>query len=152
MTPSLHAVALPGDQILQALPLVQVTWPSTNARAWQSYVDFINSRTGGAASGVIALGDDGNYLSGLMVYEVEHDLEQGAILTVHLFTAVDLANSDTPVRALIETAQAKAAALGCGSLQIRLYEEQTTLGTQLRSLGLSDRAGYLWLRTARVTH
>src|SRR5262245_2150348 len=138
MVNQLRPVALAGNQILHALPLVQVTWPSANAASWQRYVAFLGNRTKGDGPGVIALCDNDSYITGLLVYELEQDLEEGAILTVHLSTGLDLANSPLPTRAILEAAAAKAQQLGCGSVQIRLYEQQTVLGAQLRGLGLSE--------------
>jgi hypothetical protein len=148
MNQSLRSMALSGKQLPRALPLVRATWPGVGAQDWLTYVGFLTARTKGEEAGVIALGDPSDYLSGLLVYEAERDLQQGRVLTVPLFTVIDLANSVTPVRALLEAAKAKAADLGCGGLQVRLYPEQAALAMRLRLLGLSDRVGSLWQRLA----
>jgi hypothetical protein len=141
-------MVLSGGLVAQALPLVQITWPHVDAAAWRRYTEFLAERTGDHEAGALALGDPEDYLNGLVVYEVEQDIHHGRVLTVHLFTAVDLANSVAPVQALLDGAATKAMDLSCNSLQIRLYNEQAALGARLRSLGLSDRAGYLWKRIA----
>jgi hypothetical protein len=134
------------DEVLEVLPVVQLAWPGTNRQSWQRYVAFVRARSRGGSAGVLALRDPANYSSGAIVYETERDLAEGAIFTVHLFTAVDLARSRSPVAALHEAALTKARDLGCVSMQIRLYHGQMALGAALRGLGFSDRAGYLWKR------
>jgi hypothetical protein len=127
---------------------VRLTWPRVDQRGWEEFVAFIRNRAGGDGAGVIALGDEANYLSGLIVYESEHDLEEGRVLTLHLFTAVDLVNSLAPIHSLYRTATAKADELGCGGLQVRLHADQAAIAVHLRALGLSERAGYLWKKLA----
>src|SRR5262245_1276858 len=144
MTHQMRAVHLSGGQILRALPLVQLTWPGADYDAWERYVAFVQGRTNGKGSGVIALGDEDDYVSGLIVYESERDLEVGAILTIHLFTALDLANSGKPIRMMLDAAVKQAADLRCDSLQIRLHPEQAASAAHLRALGLVDRGGCLW--------
>ena len=146
MKPPLNTVALAGNQVSQALPLVQVTWPEVDAAAWLRFVRSLTSRT--EKSGVLALQDAADYLCGLLVYEVENDLRAGLILTIHVFTAMDLANSAEVVQALLEAATLKAVDFGCTGVQIRVSGEQAALAARVRGLGYTERAGYLWKRIA----
>ncbi len=142
----LNAVILPEDQISQAFPLVQVTWPEIDMAAWRDYVQFFRGRTGKKNTGVIAIRDSDNYVCGVLVYEVERDIKDGLQLTVHLLTAADLANSDEPLRALLVTAERTAQTLNCRGLQIRPRPEQSAMNARLKLLGLDERARFLWKR------
>ncbi len=144
MASSLHTMALPGEAALEALPLLHVTWPNVTADSWREYLRFVGARAGEGSAGVIALRDTADYICGVMVYEVERDLLEGRVLTVSVFTAVDLANSPVPACKLLDAARATADDFGCAGLQIRLYDGQPGLATQVRDHGFVDRAGYLW--------
>jgi hypothetical protein len=76
----------------------------------------------------------------MFAYRVDPDVRRGLVLTVQLFTAVDLANSRKFTQRLLAAAEAKARDLGCATLEIRLYQAQSNLAIHLRSLGLVDTA------------
>jgi hypothetical protein len=147
MTQRVDATPLAGRATDQALPLVQITWPGIDATAWRCYLRFIAARADRDAGGLM-LRDRADYLNGMAVYEAEHDLHHGRVLTIHLFTAFDIANSVVPVRALLNAVIDTARSLDCASIQIRIYDEQPGLRTRLRRLGLAERAGYLWRKVA----
>ena len=88
--------------------------------------------------------DLAGYICGVLAYRLDQDLRAGAILAVHLFTAVDLVNSLRTVRALLDAAEMRALELGCAGVQVRLYNEQAGLASRSRSLGLSSEAGLFW--------
>lgn len=135
------------DQLApQALPLVQATWPEVGLASWLRFVRFFNGEATDPTSSMLAMSDPSGYLCGILAYRLEQDLRNGLMLSVQLFTAVDVANSLQTVRALLDIAEARAAALGCAGIQIRLDKEQSQLATRLRSLGLSSEAGLLWTR------
>ena len=79
----------------------------------------------------------------LLAYRRDRDLRMGFILSVHLFTAVDVANSLLPVRALLDAMEARATELGCAGVQIRMDPAQSQLAARLRILGLSSEVGML---------
>lgn len=139
-----HTVVLSADQVPEALPLIQVTWPSVDLASWQSFVQFFCAQTAAGDAGVLALRDPAGDLCGLLAYRLDRDLRVGPVLAVHLFTAVDLANSRRTVRALLDIAEARASQLGCAGVQIRLGNEQSGLASRLRALGLSSEAGLFW--------
>ena len=139
-----HTVVLSADRVAEALPLIQVTWPSVDLASWQSFAQFFCGQTAAGGSGVLALRASGGDLCGLLAYRLDRDLREGLILAVHLFTAVDLANSLRTIRALLEIAETQACRLGCAGIQIRLGNEQSGLASRLRSLGLSSEAGLFW--------
>ena len=61
------------------------------------------------------------------------------ILTVPLFTVVDIGNSLEPVRALIDAVEARAAENKCSGIDIELGEGQTGLRERLLRLGRETR-------------
>jgi hypothetical protein len=134
-----HAAALVGDEVSQAFPLIQATSPDVDLSGWRSFVKFFTDRDN---SGVIALRDPINCVCGVLAYQLDHDLRAGPMLTVHLFTAADLSNSQRTVQALLDAAENRASILGCSGLQIRLSEQQGKLGSRLMALGLSSEAGF----------
>jgi hypothetical protein len=143
---SFQVAALSDDQVAQAFPLIQATWPSAELGAWQSFVRFFNDRTMGEHTGVLAVRDPSGSICGILAYRLDRDLRAGRMLAVQLFTAVDLANSPRTVRALLDAAEARAAALGCAGVQIRLYGDQSGLASRLRRLGLSCEGDLFWKR------
>jgi hypothetical protein len=148
---TVRSTSLHGSSLAQALPLVQVTWPGVDTRSWDRYLSFIAARANGRSAGGLELRDDAGYLNGLAVYEHEQDLQHGPVVTVHLFTALDLANSAAPAHVLLDAVIDRAKDLDCSGVQIRLYDEQPVLRTRLRRFGLVERAGYLWKRVIPVS-
>lgn len=147
---TLRALNLGADAALEALPLLQVVWPTVTADAWLSYLGFVTMRSASHGAGVVVLRDTAGYICGVMVFEVERDLEEGRVLTVPLFLAIDLANSSAPVHCLLDAARAKAAHFMCNGLQIRLYDGQSGVAGHVRGQGFIDRAGYLWASTRKT--
>jgi len=141
MSRSFDAFVLAGEFVPQALPLVRATWPSVDLNCWRSFVEFFSDPAAVQGSGVIGLRDSGCCLCGVLAYRMDWDLQSGPILAVHLFTAVDLANSPGTIRALLEAAELRARELGCTSLQIRLLSGQAGLTSRLRALGLTYDTG-----------
>ena len=146
MSVFLQAAALSDDEVPQAFPLIQATWPGADLTAWRSFVRFFNDRTAAGQAGVLALRDPAGLICGVLAYRLDRDLRVGPLLAIQLFTAVDLVNSRRTVRALLDAAEARASELDCKAVQIRLYGDQTGLTSRLRDLGLSSEAGLLWKR------
>lgn len=146
---TLRAFDLPADGALEALPLLQVTWPAVTADAWLTYIRFVFAR-GNYSAGAVVLRDTAGYICGLMVYEVERDLHDGQVFTVPVLTAIDLANSPRPLHCLLDAAHAKAAVFGCAGVRIRLYDGQPGVVDHVRGRGFVERAGYLWASTREV--
>jgi hypothetical protein len=132
----------------QALALVQMTWRDVDATTWRIYLRFIADRAEGLAGGLV-LKDAAGYLNGVALYEVEQDLQNGRVLTIHVFTAVDIANSAAPVQVLLDAVLKKAADLDCAGVQVRLARRQAILRGHLHRLGLSDHTSWLWKTVQR---
>jgi hypothetical protein len=141
--------ALPAEQAAQALPLVQATWPEMDLAAWEEFIRFFAGRRAEDDSAMLAMRDAAGYLCGILAYRVHWLLGVGPILDVHLFTAVDVTNSLQRVRALLDAAEARASALHCTGMQIRLDRSQSRLATRLSALGLSPEGALLWKRIPR---
>lgn len=141
MSRSFDVIALAGEFVPLALPLIRATWPSVDTTSWGSFVRFFSDPAAAQASGVLGLRDTGHCLCGVLAYRRDWDLQSGPVLGIHLFTAVDLANSPGTIRALLEAAEIRALELGCESLHIRLLSGQAALAARLRALGLSYDTG-----------
>jgi len=137
---SFRTVARSEDEAAQTLPLAQVTWPGMDLEHWQTYIRSYAGRAPQAASGVLALRDASDYFCAMFAYRVDLDVRRGKVLTVQLFTAVDLTNSPAFTQRLLQAAESKARELNCASVEIRLYRGQSNLALQLRYLGLVDTA------------
>jgi hypothetical protein len=135
-----RAVALSESQAALTLPLAQVTWPGVDLEHWRKFIRSFAGYGKRASSGILALRDASDYFCAMFAYRVDPDVRRGLVLTVQLFTAVDLANSPKFAQTLLAAAEAKARELGCSSVEIRLYRAQSNLAFQLRSLGLVDTA------------
>lgn len=141
MSTPFRVAILSDDQVPQAFPLIQAMWPGTDLPAWQKFVHFFNDRASAGDAGVLALHDPAGYIGGLLVYRLDHDLLTGPVLAVHLFATLNLMNSPQTVRTLLDAAEARATAMGCNGIQIRLPHNQRSLASHLRTLGLSLDAG-----------
>jgi hypothetical protein len=135
----LRTVVLSEDQAALTLPLAQVTWAELDLEHWRKFIRYF-AYAERAPVGILALQDAGDYFCAMFAYRVDPDVRRGLVLTVQLFTAVDLSNSPKFAQKLLAAAEAKACELGCSSLEIRLYRAQSNLAIQLRSLGLVDTA------------
>jgi hypothetical protein len=141
MSASFRVAALSDDQVPQAFPLIQATWPGADLPAWQSFVRFFNDRATAGSAGVLAVRDPAGSICGVLAYRLDRDLRVGFVLAVQLFTAVDLVNSPRTVHALLDAAEGRACELNCHRVQIRLYSDQSGLASRLRALGLSSEGG-----------
>ena len=129
-------VAVSGDRIMQAFPVVQAAWPSVDLAVWKNFVRFFRAENTAGQSDVVALRNPAGYLCGVLAYRRDWDLQTGPILIAQLFLAIDLLNSSRTIGALIEAVEARAYQLGCAAIQVRLCKEQVQLATCLNKLGL----------------
>jgi len=140
MVTSFRAVTLSEEHAALTLPLAQVTWPEIDLEHWRTFIRSFSASGERAPLGILALRDPGGYFCAMFAYRVDPDVRRGLVLTVQLFTAIDLANSPKFPQRLLADAEAKARDLGCATLEIRLHRAQSNLAIQLRSLGLVDTA------------
>ena len=138
------AVILSGDLIPLTLPLVQATWPVVDMTSWRTYVEFFNNPAASQESGIVGLRDPAGCFCGLFAYRLDMDLVFGRLLAVHFFTAVDVANSPSTIRALLDTAETRAQELNCAAVRIGLCNGQEELASRLSTLGLKSETGQFW--------
>lgn len=146
MTQTFVAQDLADAAVPQALPLLRATWPTVDLAAWERFADSFRRCAPEPAAAITGLFDAGGGLCGLFASRTELGLCDGRILAVPLFTVMDIGNSLSPVRALLDTAEAKAKAQRCAAVHIRLTSEQNALAKRLRRLGLGH-ASTLYLST-----
>lgn len=146
MTQTFLVQDLAETAVPQALPLLRATWPTIDLAAWKNFAGSFRRRGSEPAAAITGLFDAAGGLCGLFASRTEPGLCDGRILAVPLFTVMDIGNSLSPVRALLDAAEAKAKAQRCAGVQIRLACEQNALAKRLRRLGL-EHASTLYLST-----
>src|SRR5262249_32208584 len=104
------------------------------------YVEFFGGKTA-RETGIVTMRDAAGNLCGILTYALHRSLELGPLLAVPLFTAVDVANSQGIVSALLDAAERQAAAIHCRALEIHLDRAQPRLADHLRRLGFSAGGG-----------
>ena len=116
-----------------AYPVVAAAYPAVGFERWQGY-----ARTAAAAppelSGVLGLRADAGYFCGLLVYRNDREPWHKPRLSVELFVALDVIDERTAIDALIAAAEAKAAALACPTVQVRI-ERASDLVNRIRQAG-----------------
>jgi hypothetical protein len=144
MARSFDTATVSANEIAPLLPLVQATWPEVDLATWRKFVEFHSAQHANRGSGILRFSDAAGCFYGVLAYRIERNLRPGLVLYIHLFTAVDLANSDDLVQTLVDAAEREAIKLDCADLQIRLTGAQVGLASRLRNLGLSESAGCMW--------
>jgi len=129
MTTPFQASALADHQLALALPLVQITWPEIDLGAWQDFARAIRDEGGG-----LLVLREGGYICGVLAYRRQVGLG-GAVLSVPLFTVIDLANRPAVAKALVDAVQGVGEQLGCRSVHLEFNLRQSRLVARLRSLG-----------------
>lgn len=126
--------ALSADQVMVAYPLVAATFPAVGVQQWQDYAGAL-AEAPPNESGVLALRSGAGYFCGLLIYRNDRGPWHEPRLDVDLFMALDLIDTRTATAALIKAAEAKAAALGCTTVFMRLDGGPDSIRTQLRVAG-----------------
>ncbi len=131
------AVDLTDNQLIEALPLVRTIWPCVTPDMWRCFAGSPTERAGGRAPTIVGLFDAAGVQCGLFAYRLDRRGEEGTIFVISLFSAVDVANSLAPVRALFDAVEDRARRHGCARVTIRLGSDQSGLARRLRDLDLS---------------
>ncbi len=132
--------ALAPDKVAIAYPLVTAAFPAVGVRQWQDYAGALAAAPA-AEGGVLALRSGGGYFCGLLIYRNDRGPWHEPRLDVDLFMALDLIDTRTATAALIGAAEAKAAALGCTTIFVRLDGGPDSIRTQLRVAGYGPTDG-----------
>lgn len=146
-----HAGPLSDDNAMESLPLVRTTWPKVTLTAWQEFLQFRTSGEAELHTGVVGLRDSMETLCGIFTFRGDMDLEEGLVLTVDLFSAVDLANSVQIVSTLLDIVEAKAVEMKCSGIHIRQHKQQSAMIGRLRRLGFADKA-HIFSKKITATH
>ena len=93
-----------------------------------------------ARSGAVGLRNGAGYLCGLLIYHAERHLRHGKVLSVDLFTALDVTGVAAAANALLTAAEAKAAELGCSATHILIDGAQRYLAETIAKAGHRSEA------------
>ncbi len=124
-----------------AYPLVLAAHPAVELQQWLRYVRALTELPP-ECSGVLGLRGDGGYFCGLLIYRNDREPWHDPRLSVELFVAIDLVNVRAVTDALLAAAEAKAAALACTVVQIRI-EHGPKLVARIRQAGYRPAAGLM---------
>jgi hypothetical protein len=127
MARSFTTTPLTSDEIAPAFTLVLLAVPGIDLAAWKNFARPLVDAPPPHSSGAIGLRNEGGYLCGLFAYRADRDLRLGTVLTVDLFTALDVIKEDAATRALLEAAMEKARELRCSATHIRIDVTQVSL-------------------------
>jgi hypothetical protein len=116
-----------------AYPVVAAAYPEVGIERWRRYV-----RTAAAApperSGLLGLRVDSGYYCGLLIYRNDREPWHEPRLSVELFIALDVIDARSAIDTLIAAAEAKAAALACPTVQVRIDRASELVG-RIRQAG-----------------
>ena len=138
MTVYFQTSALADDQLAQALPLVQISWPEIDLAAWLDFARGIREEGGD----LLALRETDGYICGLVAYRRQTGLD-GAVLSVPLFIVSDLANRPYLAETLAEAVEQVGKQLGCRIGHLEFNWRQARLIDQLRRLGWPAQSALL---------
>jgi hypothetical protein len=131
-----------------AYPVVAAAYPAVGFEQWRRY-----ARTAAAAppgrSGLLGLRADSRYYCGLLIYRNDREPWHEPRLSVELFVALDIINARTAIDALIAAAEARAIALSCPTIQVRV-ERPSELVSRIREAGYQP-AGVLMTKEMSAT-
>lgn len=122
------------DNASIAYPVISAAYPAVELQQWLQYVRALTELPPNK-SGILGLRSDAGYFCGLLIYRNDREPWHEPRLSVELFVAIDLVNVRAATDALLAAAEAKAAALACTAVQIRIEDGQELA----RRIG---RAGY----------
>ena len=125
----------PGDAAI-VFPLVQAALPKLDLATWQRFARPLIDPPAPSLQGALGLRNEAGYVCGVLTYRADRDLQCGAVLTVDLFTALDLVSEQSATDALLQAAELKAREFGCAAIHIHLGQGQKSIA------GRVSRAGY----------
>jgi hypothetical protein len=116
-----------------AYPVVAAAYPALGFERWRRY-----ARTAAASpperSGLLGLRTDSGYYCGLLIYRNDREPWHEPRLSVELFIALDIIDARIAIDALIAATEAKAVALACPTVQVRI-ERASELISRVRQAG-----------------
>jgi hypothetical protein len=140
MTRIFTTASLTSAEIAPAFPLVHATFPELDFAAWRSFATRLLRETEAARAGVVGLRNEAGYLCGLLIYRTDPHLRHGKVLSIDLFTALDVTGEAAAGSALLTAAEAKAAELGCSATHIIIDGAQRSLAESFAKAGHRSEA------------
>jgi hypothetical protein len=140
MTRSFSVHALSTDEVPIVFPLVNGAYPALDLKQWNdAALAFAQAEN----SGLLGLRGEGGYFCGLLIYRCDRNPWHEPRMAVDLFVALDLIEGATAVGALLAAAEAKANALACLTVQIRVDDRHAALPELVRKAGYAPAAELL---------
>ena len=140
MTRVFTTASLTPAEIAPAFPLVHATFPELDFTAWRTFAAHLLGDTASARIGAMGLRNEAGYLCGVLAYRAERNLRHGKVLSVDLFTALDVTGEAAATKALLTAAEAKAAELGCSATHILIDATQHRLTETIAQAGHRNEA------------
>jgi hypothetical protein len=137
---SIHALS--ADEVPVVFPLVNGAYPALDLKQWNDAARPF-AQAPAEACGLLGLRGEGGYFCGLLIYRCERHPWHEPRMGVDLFVALDLIDEGPAVAALLGAAEAKANALACLTVQIRVDDRHTALAKHVRDAGYSPSAELL---------
>lgn len=122
------------DRIGQAFPLIQATVPDVTLDDWRRFAMTLMTPREPRPAGIMTVLSELDYIAGLCIYRVEHDLRHGWALAADHFLALDPFNRGAVVLALVEALEALARENGCAAVHTSVPERCTTVQANGRGL------------------
>jgi hypothetical protein len=138
MTRSFATATLTSDDVALAFPLVHAAAPDITLERWQSFAKPLVDVLVPQPAGAIGLRNEAGYFCGLLTYRTDRDLRYGTVLTIDLFTALDVINDAEATNALLQAAEEKARQLNCAATLIRIDPAQKSLAKRIARAGLGS--------------
>jgi hypothetical protein len=149
MTRVFTTASLTSAEIAPAFPLVHATFPELDFAAWRSFATRLLSETE-CAAGAVGVRNEAGYLCGLLIYRADRHLRHGKVLSIDLFTALDVTGEAAAGSALLTAAEAKAAELGCSATHIVIEGAQRALVESFAKAGHRSEAKLFCKRLATM--
>lgn len=124
---------LSAEHAVIAYPVVAAAYPAVSLERWQHYA-VSAAAAPPERSGILGLRIDAGYFCGILIYRNDREPWHEPRLSVELFVALDVIDVRTAIDALIAAAEAKAAALACPTIQVRI-EQPSELASRIRQAG-----------------
>lgn len=140
MTRVFTTASLAPADIAPAFPLEQAAFPGLEFGEWRMFAARLFGEAEGARSGAVGLRNEAGYLCGLLIYRAERHLRHGKVLSVDLFTALDVTGEAAAANALLTAAEAKASELGCDATHILIDGAQRCLAETVAKAGHRSEA------------
>lgn len=108
------------DRIGQAFTLIQAALPDVALEDWRSFAMPLVQPQGQPMAGILTVMSEQDYIAGLSIYRIEHDLQHGPALVADHFMALDLFDRPAVVHALAAALEDLARERGCTAIHTNI--------------------------------